>query len=723
MDDYAPAAYLESEGVPPKIPLERFLPPYSLGVVRTWLAGYKILVANNNPVNAFLLTMLARAPKPDDFQSVIAELSIQKRGEERIESHIKNLYLTRCATCGRYVSASAFMWRRGEVFPHTRIYDCSPCGDSGPHPVTDEDMERLVNIQKSEPLHRARALERVPEGTREAREHLEEALKIYSARSLYALFTLINKVEGLSLTPERRALYDALLLSALDAGHSMWELPENKERPRLLNIPAEFLEKNVWMAMEEAVADWTTESESTPLSHWPDIPGSSGISLFTGRMRELGKRQLKNIPESIVCILPRPNQAFWTLSTLWSSWLWGKEKTASLKNVLERRRFDWYWHTNALQSALAPAAALVGEHTPILGLIPEPVAGLVTAGIQAGAASGFFLSGAAYKNETDAVQIQWHSEKINHESKKVNTHKIVRESIHDLLLEIGEPSHYLKIHTASICALARSLAFPLTIQQLTYEKAMEYQSELSKVFLNSKFLRRFDSTAQDLESGLWWLAQDEHNKNTLADLVEIEIVKMLQVEKQVFSSRIQQDLNQRFPGFLTPQSELIMHCLGSYAEIDITRNFWTLRKNESTDERSKDLNKLKGLIEKMGASIGVVADGENPINWFIGKEMETPRYQIYLSASALINRFTGLQESGAVESVFVFPGSRSALINHKLDRDPRLRERVSKHWHFLKFRTLRELANRKDLSLDLWDLFIDSDPISLEDATQLSMFL
>jgi hypothetical protein len=168
---------------------------------------------------------------------------------------------------------------------------------------------------------------------------------------------------------------------------------------------------------------------------------------------------------------------------------------------------------------------------------------------------------------------------------------------------------------------------------------------------------------------------------------------------------------------------LIMHCLGSYAEIDITRNFWTLRKNESTDERSKDLNKLKGLIEKMGASIGVVADGENPINWFIGKEMETPRYQIYLSASALINRFTGLQESGAVESVFVFPGSRSALINHKLDRDPRLRERVSKHWHFLKFRTLRELANRKDLSLDLWDLFIDSDPISLEDATQLSMFL
>jgi hypothetical protein len=36
---------------------------------------------------------------------------------------------------------------------------------------------------------------------------------------------------------------------------------------------------------------------------------------------------------------------------------------------------------------------------------------------------------------------------------------------------------------------------------------------------------------------------------------------------------------------------------------------------------------------------------------------------------------------------------------------------------------LRELSGRKDISRDLWDLLIDSDPISLEDATQLSMFL
>jgi hypothetical protein len=67
--------------------------------------------------------------------------------------------------------------------------------------------------------------------------------------------------------------------------------------------------------------------------------------------------------------------------------------------------------------------------------------------------------------------------------------------------------------------------------------------------------------------------------------------------------------------------------------------------------------------------------------------------------------------------IFLFPGSRSALLRYKLDRDAWLRERTSKGWHFMKFRTLRDLALRADLSLDLWDLLMDSDPISLEEAT------
>jgi hypothetical protein len=59
----------------------------------------------------------------------------------------------------------------------------------------------------------------------------------------------------------------------------------------------------------------------------------------------------------------------------------------------------------------------------------------------------------------------------------------------------------------------------------------------------------------------------------------------------------------------------------------------------------------------------------------------------------------------------------------KLERDPYLRELFSGNIHFLKFRTLRGIATRTDLTLEIWQVLIDSDPLSLEETTQLSMFI
>ncbi|MBA4375722.1 MAG: hypothetical protein C0401_06065 [Anaerolinea sp.] len=749
MNEATPLPYLEPERDAQEIPFERFLPPYSAGVARMWLnqhnspgvwvlepigaspktileiaqAGYKVLVAINNPVSAFELIMLARSPSKDEFRSVLSELAVQKRGNERLESHILNLYLTRCASCGKEISATGFLWRKSEAAPFARDYTCPACGDAGEHPVTEEDIERLAVVQRSDPLHRARAIERVPGGTKEAREHLEEVLKVYAARPLYALFTLINKVEGLSLNPQRRALIDALLLSTLDAGHSLWQTTETNERPRMLNTPAEYLEKNIWMALENAVNLWTSEPEPIPLKLWPDLPESAGICLFPGRMRDFLQQKPSIQMETVVCVLPRPNQAFWTLSTLWSSWLWGKENAASLKNVLERQRFDWYWHANALQSVLAPAARLVKENTYVFSLLPEPTAGFVAAAVEASVASGLALSGWAYKNEEDPIQLEWLTQRTSHEIKKVNLHRIIRESIHDLLIDIGEPCRYLKLFTRVITALAQENAFPKTIQQLTFETAAEIQTEIAKVFSDRKFLRRLDATAQDLESGFWWLTQSEGCQVSLADRVETELINWLQKEKKVTSQEIHHRILQRFPGFSTPPDDLLEFCLHSYADFDPQDQTWNLKENELSGKRKKDLDEIQEFIRSMAEKFGLECKGENPISWFNKARLELPRYQIFLSVSALVSRFARPQYSEPVETVFVFPGSRSALLRFKLDRDPNLRDLVSSHWHFLKYRTLRDLAQRKDISLDLWDLFIDSDPISLEDATQLSMFL
>ncbi|MCX6053675.1 MAG: hypothetical protein NTZ74_01935 [Chloroflexi bacterium] len=748
MNQATPLPFLESTGTFPELPFSRYLPLCSPGVIPNWLrsrvppgswvlepigaspqavleialAGYKVLTSCNNPVVSFALSLLARAPTPDDFQAAIAELSHLKRGSERLETHILNLYQTRCASCGKELSASGFFWHRGALAPHAKIYICPVCGDSGEHPVTDEDVDRLTSIQRSDPLHRALALERVPGGTKEARINLEEALESYTARPIYALFTLINKVEGLSLGVQKRELMDALLLSALDAGHTLWPNPSTDERPRVLNTPAVYFEKNLWMALENGVGPWTNVPEPLPLCLYPLLPEGPGICLFPGRARDLLLQNPAVQPESTVCVLPRPNQAFWTLSTLWSSWLWGKEHASSLKNVLERQRFDWYWHANALQSALSPAARLVEKNTPLLTLLGEPATGFVTAAVEAASASGWSFGGVAYKNDEEAIQLEWRTNTTGREFRKVKLRQVIRETIRELLTERGEPCSHLLLHTAVCSALAYENALPANLQQLTFETTSEIQSEISKVFSDKKFLCRLDATSQDLESGFWWLAGPENSPNTLTDRIETELVTWLQKEKSLSSGSIRGQLNQRFPGFSTPPDDLLVAVLLSYADLDPQGQTWKLKEQEFSACRKRDLEEIRQILQNFAAKFDLDAAGENPILWSRKGQTDSPIYRIFLSASALVSRFTRLQDPDPVENIFLFPGSRSALLQFKLDQDPHLRKLVSSGWHFLKFRTLREMNSSTITNLDLWAIQLESDPIHSDDTIQLRMF-
>lgn len=742
-------AYLEGEGIAREIPFSRYLPQHPAGMARQWLAqhvpadswvlepigaspatvlemagaGYKVLVAANNPVVAFELEILAQAPAKTEFQSVLGELSVQKKGDERLQAHIQSLYLTRCTTCGREVSADYFLWRKLEEVPYAKSYRCPACGDEGEHLVSESDIERLAPYKRSDPLHRARALEKIPELTRAARANLEELLKVYSPRPLYVLFTLINKIEGMSLSPARRELLHALLLSALEAGHSLWPAGEGNERPRVFNVPAEYVEHNLWLALERAVDSWCVGEQPITVTRWPALPEKGGICLYQGRMRDLQQQKPALPLESICCVLPRPNQVFWSLSTLWCSWLWGKETAANFKNVLERQRFDWYWHANALNSALAPAARMLKPGSPAFCLIPEPVPGFVAAAFEGCNVTDLHLTGLAWKDDQHPVQTEWTVQAANRDNKKVNLHKIIREAIHSCLMQIGEPCRYLPLYTAVLAALSVNEAFPVSIHQMTYEFVTEIHEEILKVFADRKFLRRIEATTQDLVSGYWWLVQPDGCQASLADRVEKEVVNWLQKESGVEVERVQQEMNSRFTGLLTPPTELLEYCLNSYAELDKAAQKWTLRDSEKFGSRQQDMADIKLQLLTMAGRMGLSADGDNPIEWVGHKAGDSLVYRLFYSTTAAMSGCLAAEEDETVERVFLFPGSRSGLIRYKLDRDPWLRERVTQRWHFLKFRTLRELAGRKDISRDLWDLLIDSDPISVEDATQLSMFL
>jgi hypothetical protein len=470
------------------IPLSRYLPPIPDGIFSRWLldniptgswildpfgasprmsveaarAGYRVIVAANNPVIRFLLELNANPPSSEELKASLAELAASYIGEERVEPHIRGLYNTYCARCGQVVSASAFLWEHDNPSPYARIYTCPFCGDSGEHPSTTYDAARASQIPSSR-LHKARALERVVAANDQDRIHVEQALTVYIPRALYALITIINKLSALNITAEEHKHLAALLLYVFDQSNAMWRVESLDDRRRSLTIPRHFRENNIWSALEEGIDIWSKKNNyydeaSVPLTVWPEVPpATGGICIFEGRFINL-INSLRGINIASVCAaIPRPNQAFWTLSALWAGWLWGREAVGPFKSVLHRQRYDWAWHTTALSSVFKPLVSFLEPSTPIYAIVGEAEPAFIGATLIAANIAGCHLESIAIRPEVSQAQITWKSEKG---SDTTLPPSIVEKSAYQyakMYLEIyAEPASYLNTMTAAFMGVIKT---------------------------------------------------------------------------------------------------------------------------------------------------------------------------------------------------------------------------------------------------------------------------
>ncbi len=478
------------QGVPSRKPepLSRYLPAIPDGVVSAWLnknsppgswildpfgaspkvaldaarSGYRILVTANNPITRFLMELMADPPTSEELKSAIAELSASYIGDQRIEPHIRSLYNTTCARCGQTLSAEYFIWEHGNPSPSIRSYTCQNCGDSGEHPCTAQDIELACQFSSSGP-HRARALERVLSATDPDRVHLEQALSVYIPRALYALITILNKIEGLNISPLGHKHLSALLLYTFDQANAMWRVANLKERRRQLSITRHFRENNVWLALEEGINLWAADPtpisiSAIPVTTWPDFPPlAGGICIFEGRLVSLVD-SLKDIRIHSVCTaIPRPNQAFWTLSALWSGWLWGREAVGKFKSVLHRQRYDWSWHTTALSSVFKQLTAILEPTSKILGLIGEAEPGFIGSTLTAADITGFQLESIAIRPEEERAQLIWRFNNPHPVFPEVSS--IAQAGVYSArrYLELkGEPDTYLTTISAAFMGIIRS---------------------------------------------------------------------------------------------------------------------------------------------------------------------------------------------------------------------------------------------------------------------------
>ncbi len=759
-------SFIPGTGEVASCPLGRYLPPVTSGTISAWLkdhipsgswildpigfspsldleaarAGYRVLVACNNPVIGLMLEVLANAPAKKELQSVLAELSLMKRGDERLDIHLQSLYLTTCPGCKQTIQAQGYLWKRGDKEPFARLIHCPHCGEEGEYPLLEEDIARLTP-PGNPALHRARAIERASLQDDEIRPGVEEALRVYLPRPLYFLTTLINKIEGVSLSQDRRRLLWALILTLCDDANSLWPWPSGRIRPRQLTASTQFRENNLWLALENAVQSWSSLTKPLCLTVWPQLPPSSQdstegcICLFRGRLKSLLPLppDLKTV--AAITAFPRPSQAFWTLSAIWSGWLWGREAVQPLKAALDRRRYDWDWHATALHSSFVTLSEVVPDGFPFFGVMPEAIPGFLGALVLAAQAGGFKIDGFALREDDATAQFTLSRglyESLRDSDNKNSLGKWIPQAIQNSVSDRHEPVSYMTLYAAGLLALHEARAFGYNPQaNLRYfsDLSNKFEAALHASISNPHLFQRYGGSEQNIENGLWRSRevvaekkQFQDEDSPLHDRIEKELVLFLQKNPASPFMSVIQELCQLFPGLLTPTENYIKLCLESYAEPQNVQGVeaWSLRAEDTPSARRQDLQNIQTVLMNLAHEMNLDCSEDLPVIW---KASHTNQilYAFYPIASCLVSKWVFSAKDIPGKHVLVFPGGRARLLAYKLLNDPYLAE-AARGWHFLKFRTLRLFMEQKSHDLPSFEHWLDGDPPDLNDSRQPSLF-
>jgi hypothetical protein len=730
-------------------PLARFTPPLEEGVISAWLpahaspfdtaqgkpgswvldpfgfsprlsleaarAGYRVLVTVNNPVTRFMLEMSAAPPSETDFNAALADLAASKKGEERLGMHLQSLYLTPCEKCGNEIYADSFLWRKGEDAPYARIYTCPFCEDSGEREANPLDIERAKKIASTDALHRSRAFERVAALKDEDRVYAEEAIEHYLPRPLYFLSTVINRLDSLNLTPERRRALNALILVACDAGNTLWDYPTQRRRPKQLNIPNQFREHNLWNQLERGLSRWIETSSPVVMESWPGQPAESGICIFEGRLKDFAEEVQKEIPiKAVIGSLPRPNQAFWTLSALWAGWLWGPEAVEPYKPALRRRRYDWAWNATALNAAFAHLLEMVETGTPFFALLSEPEPSALTSALTAASATGLELQSLTLRTEYDPIQLLWTC--VGNSKPQTQPVHVgeVRKAIRAHLVERGEPASYLHAHAAGLIALTKANALKQKDQE--FDEALRNTHSVIQSALEEDPHFVHYSTGESVDTGSWDLSDPPVPRESLSDRVEIAVVTFLQKHPKSIFLEVEQDLYPRLPGLLTPSQGMIYAVLSSYANRE--NGSWKLRAEDLASARRDELNQIARLIETIGRRLGFTTRRlEKNYLWEQNGILER---SFTILASALIGKALAEAPDSPVQTILVIPGGRAGLASYKIQRDSALAARI-KAVQVVKYRLLRTLVELPVLTRETFEEQIAGDPLE-KSKSQMTMF-
>lgn len=725
-----------------QLPLGRYIPSLPQGIIRSWLSkksspgsvildpigsnpyvgieaaqcGYRVLVARNNPVLWLMMEVLAATPDEHDFRTTINKLLISRRGTETLEDHLRSIYQTVCLACGQQLQPQGYIWEKGAAAPTAKVYTCPKCGDQGERSITETDLHNLQRLGSFQ-LHRNRAFHRVLQGGEYEQESIESALDCYLPRALYVIMTLINAMERLPLDKGEKRLLQATFLTVFDEGNSLWHWPPRDHRPLTLGSPSTFLEKNLWLALETSPLNWEHPGPSTSVSYWPNMPPQSGgICLYNRRVASQPTFDSGAKPDTLLALFPRPNQAFWTFSALWAGWLWGRKAVNPMRSALARRHYDWHWFAHAIHTTLIPFKESLEAGIPLFGILAHASPNHHLSALTGCHTAGFRLQGASYRQEADLVQ----SEYTLMKETVVTQQSTLQDIVLDYLNMRGEPANFVKILIHCLNQLALSNQIPENMEAIHEGLFRKIQEDVAAVLNDEHFAV---SHASNLKGGSrWWLLDDRNSQPPLSEQVETFIRQRFIADHSLSAQQIEAEVCEKFQGSQTPESSLIHTCVLAYTQIDAqASDIYEIRSEDLPDARESDLLDLKNILHIAGEKLAFRVNTVNgAILWIDSKNQVRFRYFFSVQCPS-IQILQSVETSASTYNVMVFPASRSRLLLARMRRDPRLEAFQNRNWHLLKFRHLRWLAAREELTHNMWEELLDGDPPLWDAPDQIQM--
>jgi hypothetical protein len=605
------------------------------------------------------------------------------------------------------VSADYFIWDRELQVPVLKAYVCGACHHSGEDATTPADRERAT-ASPGHRLARAAAAERAAPANDPDREHVEDALAVYPARAIYALVALLQKLDQVDLSGTQRRAAEALLLSVFDAANGLWGYPESRARPKQLIASQRFREVNVWRAIERAPEEWLAERPGVQRTEWPASgpPDPGTLAVFPGPIRELDDTLPEETP-LIFTALPRPNQAFWTLSALWASWLWGREAATPIRMALRRRRFDWMWHAAALRGAFKALARRQPSGSTAIAFVPEAEPGFLAAAMAGLDAAGYRLHAYAVRLNDGQAVLTWEAARHRAPGDE-DPARLMADEAEEALRQLGEPASYGYLHVAATIALARGQRLA-ELWKADDSPPLTRLSEVMEGMLEGGGAFERLQPRVELESGQYWLAAPQPAASPLSDRVEQIVLEQLRARSASSLLELEVAVCERLRGLQTPDRRLVLACLESYAVAD-PRGLWTVRPEDEAGRRQIDIEEMRSLLGGLGERLGYEVEERDGLTW---EERGHVAFHFHIQETAGLSGV--LQASPPKAQVVVIPGGRASLVAEKERRDLRLRMWQSEGGRIVKFRHIRRLAEEASVHTGNFADRLGIDPAARED--------